>query len=43
LEKKAGIGYGILSRLEAGKGGITVDTLIKIAKALDLPPAYFLD
>jgi len=43
LERKAGVGYGILSRLEAGKGGITVDTLIKIAKALDFPPAYFLD
>jgi len=43
LERKAGVGLGILSRLEAGKGGITVDTLVKIAKALDMPPAYFLD
>lgn len=42
LEKAAGVGLGTISRLEAGKGGITVETLQKLASKMGVPTAIFL-
>ena len=42
LDKKAGVGGRTVRNAENGKS-ITVASLRKIAKALDVPPAVFLD
>ena len=39
LAKKAKISKGLLSKIEHGNGNPTIDTIVKIAKALD---TYFL-
>jgi len=42
LDRVAGVGSKTVRNAEAGKG-ITVATLMSIAKALGVPPAIFLD
>jgi transcriptional regulator with XRE-family HTH domain len=43
LEDEAGVGRGIVSRLESAKSGVTVETLQKLAKAMNVPVAVFLE
>ncbi len=43
LAKKAGLSQPQISRLENGKQGFRSATLSRLAKALDVTPAYFFD
>lgn len=38
LERRTGLGRGYLSRLERGRRGASLSTLLLIAKALDVEP-----
>lgn len=43
LAKHIGFTQKGLSRIENGKSELTIKTLCKIAKALKLPPSFFLE
>jgi DNA-binding XRE family transcriptional regulator len=43
VAKLAGISKGTLSRIENGKSNITVDTLSRLSKALDVPAMKLMD
>ena len=44
LAVKAGITRAFISRIETGKSPrVSVESIIKIAKALSMPPSYFID